>query len=73
MNKELLVKGIKRAFLGIPMMFIGPAVIYNAFMNQDTWVHYLVLAVGILISFGGAYLLFQGVMIMMKGLFNDQN
>ncbi len=73
MNKELLIKGIKRAFLGIPFMFLGPILIHNAFMNQHTWIHYLVLGAGILICLLGVFFLFNGIRIMMQGLFNDQN
>ena len=34
-NKELLDKGIKYLLYALPLMFIGPSVIYNAFINKQ--------------------------------------
>jgi len=71
MNKELLAKGIKYLTGALPLMFIGPAIIYNAFMNQHTNWHYLVLAIGIIACLSSMYLMFTGLKIIMKGIFND--
>lgn len=70
-NKELLAKGIKYLTGALPLMFIGPTVIYNAFMNQHTNWHYLVLAIGIIACLASMYLMFMGLKIIMKGIFND--
>lgn len=70
-NKELLAKGIKYLTGALPLMFIGPTVIYNAFMNQHTNWHYLVLAIGIGACLASMYLMFVGLKIIMKGIFND--
>lgn len=70
-NKELLAKGIKYLSGALPLMFIGPTVIYNAFMNQHTDWHYLVLAIGIIACLASMYLMFVGLKIIMKGIFND--
>ena len=70
-NKELLAKGIKYLTGALPLMFIGPTVIYNAFMNQHTNWHYLVLAIGIIACLASIYLMFIGLKIIMKGIFND--
>lgn len=70
-NKELLAKGIKYLTGALPLMFIGPTVIYNAFMNQHTDWHYLVLAIGIIACLASMYLMFLGLKIIMKGIFND--
>jgi hypothetical protein len=70
-NKELLAKGIKYLTGALPLMFIGPTVIYNAFMNQHTDWHYLVLAIGIIACLASMYLMFVGLKIIMKGIFND--
>lgn len=70
-NKDLLAKGIKYMTGALPLMFIGPTVIYNAFMNQHTAWHYLVLAVGIIACLASVYLLVIGLKIIMKGIFND--
>ncbi|WP_268846027.1 DUF6095 family protein [Flavobacterium aestivum] len=70
-NKELLTKGIKYLSGALPLMFIGPSAIYNAFMNQHTNWHYLVLAIGIIACLSSMYLIFVGLKIIMKGIFND--
>ena len=70
-NKEQLAKGIKYITGAIPLMFIGPTIIYNAFMNQHTNWHYLVLGIGIIACLASMYLMFVGLKIIMKGIFND--
>jgi hypothetical protein len=70
-NKEYLAKGIKYLTGALPLMFIGPIVIYNAFMNQHTNWHYLVLGIGIVACVASIYLMFVGLKIIMKGIFND--
>ncbi|WP_338648032.1 DUF6095 family protein [Flavobacterium sp. KS-LB2] len=70
-NKELLSKGIKYLAGALPLLFVGPAVIYNAFMNQDNVWHYLVLAIGIIACGAAMYFMYAGLKIIMKSLFND--
>ena len=70
-NKELLSKGIKKLAWALPLLFIGPAVIYNAFINKQNGWHYLVLGIGIAVCIGAVYLAFKGLQIMMQSLFND--
>lgn len=72
-SKELLFKGLKYSIGSIPLMFLGPIVIYNAFMNKHTWIHYIVLGVGILICITSVYLMFKGIQIIMKSLFDENN
>jgi len=68
-NREVLAQGIKYMAWALPLLFIGPTVIYNAFINkQNNW-HYLVLAIGICISVGAVYLAFKGLQTIMKSLF----
>lgn len=70
-NKELLTKGIKYLAFALPMIFIGPALIYNAFINKENSWHYLVLVLGIILCLGGVYMMFLGLKTMMRSLFND--
>ncbi len=70
-NKELLSKGIKYLAWALPLLFIGPSGIYNAFMNKQNVWHYLVLAFGIMACIGAMYLMFIGLKTIMKGIFND--
>jgi hypothetical protein len=70
-NQQLLSKGIKYLAWSLPLLFIGPSLIYNAFINkQNSW-HYLVLAIGIITCLGAVYLMFLGLKTLMKSLFND--
>lgn len=70
-NKELIGKGIKYMSGSLPLLFIGPTLIYNAFMNQHTNWHYLILGIGIVSCISSMVLIFLGLKIIMKGLFND--
>jgi hypothetical protein len=70
-NKELLSKGIKYLAGALPLLFIGPSLIYNAFMNQQNVWHYLILFLGIAACLGAMYLMYKGLKIIMKSLFND--
>jgi len=67
-DKILLNKGIKFMAFALPLFFIGPTVIYNAFQNQHTAWHYLVLAVGIIMCFGAVYLTFRGLSTIVKSM-----
>jgi hypothetical protein len=70
-NKELLSKGVKYLAWALPLLFIGPSLIYNAFINKENTWHYLVLGIGIMICFGSVYLIVLGLKTMMRSLFND--
>lgn len=70
-NKELLSKSIKYLASALPLLFIGPSLIYNAFMNKYNGWHYLVLGVGIIVCIGAVYLMFLGLKTMIRSLFND--
>jgi hypothetical protein len=70
-NKEVLSKGIKKLAWALPLLFIGPSLIYNAFINKQNVWHYLVLAIGITICLSAVYLAFDGLRLLMRSLFND--
>jgi hypothetical protein len=70
-NKEILTKGIKYLVWALPILFIGPSLIYNAFMNKQNVWHYLVLGIGIAACIGAVYLMFLGLKTMIRSLFND--
>jgi hypothetical protein len=69
-NKELIGKGVKYLFGALPLMFIGPSVIYNAFMNKDNNWHYLVLVVGCAICITAGLLAFKGIRTITNALFD---
>ena len=68
-DKNVLNQGIVYMAWALPLMFIGPSVIYNAFINKGNPWHYLVLAIGIAIAGGSVYLAFKGLNTIMKSLF----
>jgi hypothetical protein len=70
-NKQLLSKGIKYLAGALPLLFIGPSLIYNAFMNQQNVWHYLILGIGIVACLAAMYYMYMGLKIIMKSLFND--
>ncbi|MEN2487416.1 DUF6095 family protein [Flavobacterium sp. B11] len=70
-NRQLLGKGIKYLTGALPLMFLGPSLIYNAFQNQSNNWHYLVLGIGIVACLSSMVLIFLGLKTIMKGIFND--
>lgn len=69
-KKEQLGKGIRLLFGALPLMFIGPSVIYNAFMNKHTNWHYLVLAIGCILCILAVFLAFKGIKTLTDALFD---
>ena len=51
------------------LMFVGPTVIYNAFINKDNLWHWLVLAIGIIACFFAIYFAFKGLNTIMNSMF----
>lgn len=70
-NKELLSKGIKYLAGALPLLFIGPSLIYNAFINKQNVWHYLVLGIGIAVCIAAVYFMVKGLKTMVRSLFND--
>ena len=71
-NKELLSKGVKYLFGALPLMFIGPSVMYNAFMNKNNNWHYLVLTIGCAICVISVILAFIGLRTITNAIFGDE-
>lgn len=72
-KKELFNKGLKFMLYALPLMFIGPSVIYNAFINKQNVWHYLVLAIGIILCLMAVYFLFIGIKKITDALFMEEN
>jgi putative Mn2+ efflux pump MntP len=70
--KNYLKKGINYLTYSLPLFFIGPSVIYNAFSNKQTNWHYLVLLVGIVLCLFAMYFMFYGLVFIVKHLFKDE-
>ncbi|WP_112111901.1 DUF6095 family protein [Flavobacterium aciduliphilum] len=71
-DKELLAKGIKYLFGALPLMFLGPSVIYNAFMNKQSSWYYLVLIIGCGLCIASVGLAFKGLNFIVKALFDGE-
>jgi len=70
-NKELLAKGVRYLFGALPLMFIGPSIVYNAFMNKHTNWHYLILIIGCALCITAVGLAFKGIKTMTDAVFHD--
>lgn len=70
-NRDVLAKGVRYLAWSLPLLFIGPSVIYNAFINKNNLWHYLILAVGIAVCIGGVYLLVMGLKTIVQSMFDN--
>ncbi len=70
-NKETLAKGIRFFAGSVPLIFLGPSIIYSAFNNQDKPLYWPVLILGILVSTAAGFLIFKGIQTLIKALFDE--
>ena len=70
-NKETLAKGVKYLAGALPLIFIGPSVIFSSFNNQDKPMYWPILIIGIILSMGAIFLIFKGIMTLLKALFDE--
>jgi len=68
-DKQLLVKGIKRMAIGIPLIVLTTYILTFAFLNKDHIPIYIFLSLGIVAMAATIYLLFQGIRLILKALF----
>ncbi|GAA4326114.1 DUF6095 family protein [Pontixanthobacter gangjinensis] len=69
-NKKVLSTGIKYLAGALPLAMIGPSVLYNAFNNQEHPLYIPVLIFGLLATFASIFLIFKGIMTIIKALFD---
>jgi hypothetical protein len=70
-DKHILNAGLKKMAFALPLFFIGPALIYNAFQNQRNIWHYAVLAVGMAACIFAVLMAFKGLRMIMSSLTDD--
>lgn len=70
-NRETLAKGVKFLAGALPLMFLGPSIIFSAFNNQDNALFWPVLIFGFILSLAAIFLIFKGIMTLLKALFDD--
>ena len=69
-NKVLLGKGLKHMGGALPLAIIGPVVLFSSFKNQEHSLFIPVLIIGLAAMFTAIFLLFKGIGIIMKALFD---
>ena len=69
-NKALLGKGLKYMGGALPLAFLGPVILFSSFKNQDHPLYIPILILGLLALAGAIFLLFRGISIIMKGIFD---
>ncbi|WP_127844861.1 DUF6095 family protein [Psychroflexus aestuariivivens] len=70
-NKNTLGKGIKFVAGSLPLIFLGPSIIFSAFNNQDKPLYWPVLILGIIICIIAGYLIFRGIKIILSAMFDE--
>ncbi|WP_339653576.1 DUF6095 family protein [uncultured Salegentibacter sp.] len=69
-NKKILGKGVKYLAFALPLSLIGPSLLFTAFNNQDHPYYIPVLIVGIIALIAAIFLMFRGIMTIVKSIFD---
>lgn len=72
MSKETIVKGVRKAVISMPLMFLGAGIIHNAFINKQHGFHYIVAIVGIGVCFWAVAMMYKGIQTILNGLFDEK-
>ncbi|MDX1461880.1 MAG: DUF6095 family protein [Marinirhabdus sp.] len=68
-NKKLLVKGLKRLAIALPLLVLTTYAFTFTFLNKETIPMYYLLPLAILGMAATIYTLFQGIKLILKSLF----
>ena len=69
-DKKLLIKGVKRLALALPILVLTTYILTFAFLNKEVLPLYIFLPLGIIAMGFTIYLLFNGIKILLKALFD---
>lgn len=69
-NKKLLVQGIKRMALSIPLLVLTTYILTFAFLNKETIPLYVFLPLGIIFMGITIYLIFNGLKKILAAVFD---
>jgi hypothetical protein len=69
-NKKLLVQGIKRMALSIPLLVLTTYILTFAFLNKETIPLYVFLPLGIIAMAATIYLIFNGLKKILAAVFD---
>ncbi|MCW4467801.1 DUF6095 family protein [Flavobacterium sp. MFBS3-15] len=67
-DKKILMRGLRYLSGALPLLFLGPVVIHNSFMNKEHPFFKMVLGVGITFCVIAILLMFKGIRTIMKSL-----
>ncbi len=70
-DKQLLVKGIKKMALALPLLFLSPYLLTLSFMNKENFVFYVAFILGLIAGIAAVYLCFKGINTIMKSMFGN--
>ena len=54
-------------------MFLGPTIVFSAFKNKGHEFYYFVLILGTILCLMAVYLLYSGIMTIVRNLFDEEN
>ncbi|WP_298790347.1 DUF6095 family protein [uncultured Allomuricauda sp.] len=72
-DKQLLAKGIKSFGYTAILMFLSPAILSQAFKNEENPLYIPVLILGSILGLLAIYMGFKSVNIVMDALFGKKN
>jgi len=70
-DKVILIKGLKYMGWALPLFFIGPVVIFNAFQNKNNPFFIPVLCVAVIICFMAIFLMIKGLITILKSMTDE--
>ena len=68
-DKKLLVKGLKRMAISIPLLVLTTYIFTFAFLNKEAIPLYILLPLGLIAMALTIYLMFRGIKLIMKAIF----
>lgn len=68
-DKKLLVKGLKRLILALPLLILTTYIFTFGFLNKEVFPLYIFLILGIIFMGLTIYLLFHGIKLILKSIF----
>ena len=68
-----MTRGLNRLILSLFFMFLGPTIVFSDFKNEGHEFYYFVLILGTIFCLMAVYLLYSGIMTIVKSLSDKEN
>ena len=68
-----MARGLNRLILSLFFMFLGPIIVFSAFKNEGHEFYYFVLILGTIFCLMAVYLLYSGIMTIVRNLSEEEN